>query len=99
MNEYEISLVDFKIALKNRDYEKARKMLDGKYEEIFEACQGIAGVAQEMKVRGFGIKSSTDLEKACLNEKGLRLIVSLLELATNEGIMLTNAQLNNQEEK
>jgi len=89
MNEYEnkINLGQFRAALKNEDYETARKMLDGKYADLFEEYKK---VSIEMSKLNIQARSPEELEKLSSDKTGLEAVACLLELIINDGIMLTN---------
>jgi len=86
-NENKINLREFRAALKNEDYETARKMLDGKYADLFEEYKK---VSTEMSKLDIQARSPEELERLSGHAKGLEAIACLLELITNDGIMVTN---------
>ena len=98
MNEYEnkINLGQFRAALKNEDYETARKMLDGKYADLFKEYEKFSAEMGQLNIQ---VRSPEELEKLSSYVDGLEAIACLLELITNNGIMLTCSQLNTREEK
>ena len=94
MNNYnEINLIEFEKARNSGDCDLARKMLDGSYEDIFKAYPKVS--AEFKGLYGLKIKNVERLKKLSSNRLGLRMMVGLLELITNDGIMVS--QLNNSE--
>lgn len=93
MNENEINLGEFRTALNKGEYNAARKMLDGKYSDLFIAYND---VSEEMRQLGVEVRNPEELKKLSSGKEGLEAIACLLELTTNNGLMLT--QLNVQEE-
>jgi len=86
---YTLNLEDFQQAINNENYETARKMLNGKYKNIFLAYQTIEKEIENL--HQLKITNPQELEEICLTGNGLKLIANILELTTNNGIMLTKS--------